>query len=231
VKSPRSHASTLENLSTTAAHGRPARVRRRGADRGSGLRWGALGPVATACTCSCKEEKLLGMKVGSQKRKTRRAALTPNRGGAEKHHGQAVVRVQRRGLGLGCWGALGHDTVARPPAKKPHSAKSAHRSPRHGARRAHGTAACRGVALGSTRPKAKCFGAHRLTRHGGKGSLRCEVTTWMARFDTPFMGKWRRTGSRRLDGALICRGQGRQAAREERGNDAHDRAVVLSLPA
>jgi hypothetical protein len=124
VKSPRSHASTLENLSTTAAHGRPARVRRRGADRGSGLRWGALGPVATACTCSCKEEKLLGMKVGSQKRKTRRAALTPNRGGAEKHHGQAVVRVQRRGLGLGCWGALGHDTVARPLAKKPHSVKA-----------------------------------------------------------------------------------------------------------
>jgi hypothetical protein len=73
------------------------------------------------------------------------------------------------------------------------------------------------VALGSTRPKAKYFRAHRLTRHGGKGSLRCEVTTWMARFDTPFMGKWRRTGSRRLDGTLICRGQGRQAAREERG--------------
>jgi hypothetical protein len=77
--------------------------------------------------------------------------------------------------------------------------RPAHRSLRHGARRAHGTVARRRVALGSSIPKAKRSRVHRLTRHGGKGSLQCEFMTWIAWFDTR---SWGNGGELALGGSM-----------------------------
>jgi hypothetical protein len=88
-------------------------------------------------------------------------------------------------------------------------------------RMAHGTAAHRGVVLGSSILKKIRSQTHGKARHGGMGLLRCEVTTKVAQYDG-CSGETATYSAWRLEGAL-------PGIREQGSRDEEQRTATLTL--
>jgi hypothetical protein len=106
------------------------------------------------------------------------------------------VVFQQRGLGLGRWGAHGHDTHACPPARIQHGAKTTE------ALRAldawHGGAPRGGPRLDEHMYSTTIRSRERLLQWPGVAMVQGHNKGGAGR--RPFMGKRRRTGARRLEG-------------------------------